>query len=100
MDAERSDTETSMKKIARLIAGATVAIIGAACAEIGTPAGEVAGVVAAFESVPAGFSATSSSFAREGDLDEAFHPHRGEGAYRGRKGGDDREHGGRGRRDG
>jgi hypothetical protein len=79
-----------MKNILRLAAGAAAALIGAACAEIATPSADVAGAVSAFESVPAGFSSTSSSFAAEGDLDEAFQPHRGDGSFE--------DHGGRGGR--
>ena len=84
-----------MKNILRLSAGATVAVIAAACADFGSsPSADVGGAVAAFQSVPAGFSATSNSFDVAGDLDEPFHPHRGDGSF-GDFGGNERR-GGRG----
>jgi hypothetical protein len=70
-----------MNNILRLGAGAAAVLVGAACADFGTQSAEVAGAVAAFQSVPAGFSATSSSFDAAGDLDDAFHPHRGDGSF-------------------
>lgn len=97
-----------MNRILRLTAGAAAVVVAGACADIGTPSADVAGAVAAFESVPAGFSSTSSSFDASGDLDEAFHPHRGDGSFdddrehrgRNRGPGGGMEHGGRGRGDG
>jgi hypothetical protein len=86
--------ETSMKNILRLIAGAAMAMIAAACADFGSsPASDVAGAVAAFQSVPAGFSATSNSFDAAGDLDEPFHPHRGDGSFDDDVGSNDRRDG-------
>jgi hypothetical protein len=69
-----------MKTILRVAAGATV-LLGAACAEMGTSSESLSGALAAFESVPAGFSSTSSTFAPEGDLGDAFHPRRGDGSF-------------------
>ena len=97
-----------MNRILRLTAGAAAAVVASACADIGRPSADVAGAVAAFESVPAGFSSTSSSFDASGDLNEAFHPHRGDGSFdddrdhrgRDRGPGGGMEHGGRGRGDG
>lgn len=99
-----------MRNILRLSAGAAVAVIAAACADLGSsPSADVAGAVAAFQSVPAGFSATSNSFDATGDLDEPFHPHRGDGSFDDDFGGSERrggrgpggrdDHGGRGRPD-
>jgi hypothetical protein len=97
-----------MRRILRLSAGAAAAVIGAACADVGsTPSADITGATAAFESVPAGFSSTSNSFDAAGDLDAAFHPHRGDGsfddslsaAHRGRKRGPDGRQKGRGHRD-
>jgi hypothetical protein len=96
-----------MNNILRLSAGTAVALVAAACADFGTQSADVAGAVAAFQSVPAGFSATSNSFDSAGDLNEAFHPHRGDGSFadfggnqhRGGRGpgrGDDRRGPGRG----
>ena len=69
-----------MNNILRLSAGAAVALAAAACVD-STQSADVAGAVAAFQSVPAGFSATSNSFDASGDLDDAFHPHRGDGSF-------------------
>jgi hypothetical protein len=72
-----------MKNILRLSTGAAVAMIVAACADFGSSPPADAGALAAFQSVPAGFSATSNSFDAAGDLDEPFHPHRGDGSFDG-----------------
>jgi hypothetical protein len=104
-----TDMEISMKGIPRLAAAAAAIAMAGACADVGAPSADVAGALAAFESVPAGFSSTNSSFDAAGDLDQAFHPHRGDGSFdddanghrgpnRGPGRGDD--HRGRGRRDG
>ena len=86
-----------MKNILRLSAGAAVALIAAACADFGsTQSADVAGAVAAFQSVPAGFSATNNSFDASGDLDDAFHPHRGDGSFDDDFAGGDRRGGGGG----
>jgi hypothetical protein len=70
-----------MKYFLRFSASAGVALVAAACADRGSMPADATGAVAAFESVPAGFSAISSSFDASGDLDEAFHPHRGDGSF-------------------
>src|SRR3954467_600046 len=93
-----------MKNSLRLVAGSATALLAVACADMGTSA-TTTGSLAAFESVPAGFSSTSSSFAPDGDLGDAFMPHRGDGSFEdrgadsgrgpgGREGGPGGDHGG------
>ncbi len=79
-----------MNTVIRLALGAAAAVTAAACTDFGTPSAAATGSLAAFQSVPAGFSSTSSSFAAEGDLGDAFQPHRGDGSF------DDRGPGGPG----
>ncbi len=61
-----------MNTVIRLALGAAAAVTAAACTDFGTPSAAATGSLAAFQSVPAGFSSTSSSFAAEGDLGDAF----------------------------
>jgi hypothetical protein len=72
--------ETAMKSVLRVAFGGAAALVGIACADLGTRP-SVTGSLAAFESVPAGFSSTNSTFAAEGDLGDAFQPHRGDGSF-------------------
>ena len=88
-----------MNNILRLSAGLGVALVATACVDFGNSPAVDVGPVAAFQSVPAGFSSTSSSFSSAGDLDEPFHPHRGDGSFemgRGGPGGGRGMEGGRG----
>jgi hypothetical protein len=85
-----------MNNILRLSAGLGVALLAGACVDFGNSPSADVGAVSAFQSLPAGFSSTSSSFDAAGDLDEPFHPHRGDGSFEDRRGPGGGPDGGRG----